>query len=107
MAFRALAFFVLLWVVADLGDPAIPGVFSFASDRLFVDGVIQAKTAAPLAGTVDCLPPVAVASPSHPDQLAVRRPPRVAVCSPVPRLYRPQPPATTADIDRPDIDPLA
>lgn len=38
------ALLLFLYVAADLMDPAVPGVFFFDSERLFVDGVVQLKS---------------------------------------------------------------
>jgi hypothetical protein len=43
---RVLAFVVLAYLLADYCDPSVPGVFSFASDSLFVDSV-EARAGTP------------------------------------------------------------
>jgi hypothetical protein len=43
--FRILVLLILLYVSADLGNASVPGVFSFALDQLFVDGVVRIKAA--------------------------------------------------------------
>jgi hypothetical protein len=53
--FRVLGLLVLLYVSADLGNASIPGIFSFASDQLFVDGVVRIKAAVPVAEPADDL----------------------------------------------------
>lgn len=53
MTFRVLALLILSYVATDLGDASVPGIFSFASDQLFVDGVVRVKAAAHFAERAD------------------------------------------------------
>lgn len=41
---RAWVVLLAFYLVVDFSDPAIPGVFFFETDNLFVDTVIQTKT---------------------------------------------------------------
>jgi hypothetical protein len=51
-----LALLLLLYVTADFMDPSIPGVFSFANDALFVDGVVKSNVSADLTLTAPMMP---------------------------------------------------
>lgn len=53
MTFRVLGLLILLYVSADLGNASVPGIFSFASDQLFVDGVVRVKAAVHVADPAD------------------------------------------------------
>ena len=63
--FRLLAVALLSYVVADLTDPSIPGVFFFDSDQLFLDGVVSVKTSAPAMKSSATDPADGVAPDTH------------------------------------------
>jgi hypothetical protein len=47
---RPWAFLLVLYMGADFLDPAVPGIFFFDHDQLFLDGVVELKPiASPLA----------------------------------------------------------
>jgi hypothetical protein len=50
---RLLTLLLVLYVSADLMDPAIPGAFSFDNQSLFLDGVAQAKMSSPNITAMD------------------------------------------------------
>jgi hypothetical protein len=110
MPSQLLGFLVLLYVAADLVDPTVPGVFSFATDRLFLDGVVQVKTVSHI--TQDA---VAVPNPTPPLSPVVR-PSDVKVASraasspqAAPYRYRDRshPPDAATDRDQADGGPVA
>jgi hypothetical protein len=110
MTSRVLTLLVLLYVAADLADPMVPGVFSFATDRLFLDGVVHVKTSTDMtAGGAGIPGPMTTLS-------RVVRPSGVKVASRAatsPQVasyqhrHRSHPPDAATDRDQVDGDPLA
>jgi hypothetical protein len=56
MTFRVIGLLVLLYVTTDLSAASIPGIFSFAADQLFVDGVVRIEAAGQIAEPADRAP---------------------------------------------------
>ena len=87
---RVLTLVVLAYLLVDYGDPSLPGVFSFASESLFV-GSVEARTGTP-----------SVTAPLMPAVLPVRQafataaPPRATVTARP--AVRPAPYSPRADV---------
>ena len=60
MVRRVLVTAVLLWLTTDYCDATAPGVFSFESDQLFVDGAIELRASDVTAPTAEATPVVSV-----------------------------------------------
>ena len=83
---RLVALPLLIYITLDFLDPAIPGVFFFDSDQLFVDGVVQVATDSNGERAPDRH---SAAFDSSSDAIQVSRPPRIAL-SPAPLVTRPR-----------------
>jgi hypothetical protein len=108
VTFRVFGLFVLLYVSADLSAASVPGIFSFASDQLFVDGVVTIKStvrvAEPAVAQSDTsLPPWSGEAPP-----VAKLAPGTATSSGAPARQRPQRRVhLTAERDRSDGEPPA
>jgi hypothetical protein len=107
MASRVLGLLVLLYVASDLADPTVPGVFSFATDRFFVDGVVQVKTGSHItqgaAGVPTPMPPLSpVARPSDVKVASRAASPSPSQGTPSHHRDRSHPPDAATDRDQAD-----
>ena len=82
---RLIAVPVLLYLALDVADAQLPGVFSFASDQLFIDGVVQLTSDAGIETAA-----MTELAPFHPSDPRANRPDRVTARSIV-RARRPPP----------------
>ena len=82
---RLVALPLLIYITLDFLDPALPGVFFFDSDQLFVDGVFQASSDSDGQSALDRQP----AAFDWSDAILISRPPRIRVSS-VPLVTRPR-----------------